>query len=298
LDAADEIGRKAMTKSDSSAAIHLILDWIAFLRQDIQGMERQIHWNARCPEEEDLLLYAQSDTEAYRGRLANAQSLSRRAMESARRAYGNETAAAWQVFAALRESEFGNQKQARTEAEAAIKLAANWKVEAVAALALALSGDTPAAEKLLAELDKSFRVDALVQSYWLATIRAAIELNRGNATKAVELLQGAARYELAVSSPTELGMMYPVYVRGHAYLLAHEGKEAASEFQNFIDHPGVVLNFPLGELSRLGLARAYALQGDTAKARTAYKDFLTLWKDADHGIPILKEAKVEYAKLQ
>ena len=114
-------------------------------------MERQIHWNARGPEE-DLLLYAQSDTEAYRGRLADAQSLSRRAVESARRAYGNETAAAWQVFAGLRESEFGNQTQARAETEAAMKLAANWKVEAVAALALARAGDTPAAEKLLARL--------------------------------------------------------------------------------------------------------------------------------------------------
>jgi DNA-binding winged helix-turn-helix (wHTH) protein/tetratricopeptide (TPR) repeat protein len=298
LDAANDVGRQAMTKSDSSAAIHLILYWIAFLRQDTEGMERQIHWNARGPEEEDLLLYAQSDTEAYRGRLANAQSLSRRAVESARRAYGNETAAAWQVFAGLRESEFGNQTQARAETEAAMKLAANWKVEAVAALALARAGDTPAAEKLLTELDKTFRLDALVQSYWLATIRAAIELNRGNATKAVELLQGAARYELAVSSPTELATMYPVYVRGYAYLLAHQGKEAAAEFQKFIDHPGVVLNFPLGALSRLGLARAYALLGDTTNARRAYQDFLTLWKDADPDLPVLRDAKSEYAKLK
>ena len=179
-----------------------------------------------------------------------------------------------------------------------MKLAANWKVEAVAALALARAGDTPAAEKLLAELDKTFRLDALVQSYWLATIRAAIELNRGNATKAVELLQGAARYELAVSSPTELATMYPVYVRGYAYLLAHQGKEAAAEFQKFIDHPGVVLNFPLGALSRLGLARAYALQGDTTNARRAYQDFLTLWKDADPDLPVLRDAKSEYAKLK
>jgi len=298
LDAANDIGQRAMTKSDSSAAIHLILYWIAFLRHDTEGMERQIHWNARGPEEEDLLLYAQSDTEAYRGRLANAQSLSRRAVESARRAYGNETAAAWQAFAGLRESEFGNQTQARAETEAAMKLAANWKVEAVAALALARAGDTPAAEKLLAELDKTFRLDALVQSYWLATIRAAIELNRGNGTKAVELLQGAARYELAVSSPTELATMYPVYVRGYAYLLAHQGKEAAAEFQKFIDHPGVVLNFPLGALSRLGVARAYALQGDTTNARRAYQDFLTLWKDSDPDLPVLRDAKSEYAKLK
>ncbi len=297
LDAANDIGRQAMTKADS-AAIRLIPYWIAFLRQDTEGMEEQINWNAGAPEEEDLLLYAQSDTEAYRGRLANAHNLSRRAVESARRGFGKETAAAWQVYAALRESEFGNQKQARAEAEAAMKLAVNWKIEAAAALGLARAGDTAGAEKLAAELDKTFPLDTFVQSYWLATIRAAIELNRSNATKAVELLQGAARYELAVSSSTELGMMYPVYVRGQAYLLEHEGKEAAAEFQKFIDHPGVVLNFPLGALSRLGLARAYALQGDTAKARAAYKDFLTLWKNADPEIPILKQAKAEYAKLQ
>jgi eukaryotic-like serine/threonine-protein kinase len=296
LDAADEIGRKAMTKSDSPA-IHLILYWIAFLRHDSGGMEEQINWNANAPEEEDLLLYAQSDTEAYRGRIASARALSRRAEESAQRSFGKETVAAWQAFAALRESEFGNQKQAGTEAEAAFKLSGNWKVEAVAALGLARAGDTAGAEKLAAELDKTFPRDTLVQSYWLATIRAAIALSHSNAKKALELLQAAARYELAVSSPTELATMYPVYLRGYAYLLAHQGKEAAAEFEKFIGHPGVVLNFPLGALSRLGLARAYALQGDTTNARGAYQDFLTLWKDADPDIPILKEAKAEYAKL-
>ncbi len=295
-DEANDIGRQVLTKGDSSP-LHLILYWIAFLRQDAGGMERQIHWNAAAPEEEDLLLYAQSDTEAYQGRLTDARKLSRRAVESALRANRKETAAAWQAHAALRESEFGNQKQARAEAEAAMKLAVNWRIEAAAALGLARAGDTARAEKLAAELDKTFSY-ALVQSYWLATIRAAVELNRGHATKAIELLQAAAPYELAVSSPTELGMMYPVYVRGQAYLLARDGKEAAAEFQKFLDHPGIVLNFPLGALAHLGLARAYAMQGDTTKARAAYQDFLALWKDADPDIPILKKAKTEYAKLQ
>jgi eukaryotic-like serine/threonine-protein kinase len=296
LDEANDIGRQALTKGDSPP-LHLILYWIAFLRHDTGGMERQINWNAAAPEQEDVLLYAQSDTEAYQGRLTNARKLSRRAVESALRAHKKETAAAWQVYAALRESEFGNQKQARSEAGAAMKLAANWRIEAAAALGLARAGDTAGAEKLATELDKTFPY-TLVKTYWLATIRAATELNRGHATKAIELLQGAAPYELAVSSPTELGMMYPVYVRGQAYLLAHNGKEAAVEFQKTIDHPGVVLNFPLGALARLGLARAYTLQGETAKARAAYQDFLTLWKDADPDIPILREAKAEYAKLR
>jgi DNA-binding winged helix-turn-helix (wHTH) protein/tetratricopeptide (TPR) repeat protein len=297
LDAANNVGRQAMTKTDSPA-IHLILYWIAFLRHDNGGMEEQINWNANAPEEEDLLLYAQSDTEAYRGRIASARALSRRAEESAQRSFGKETVAAWQAFAALRESEFGNRKQARTDTEAAFKLSGNWKVEAVAALGLARAGDTAGAEKLAAELDKTFPQDTLVQSYWLATIRAAIALSRSNAKKALELLQGAARYELAVSSPTELATMYPVYLRGYAYLLADQGKEAAAEFEKFIGHPGVVLNFPLGALAHLGLARAYALSGDTGKAKTAYQDFFGLWKDADPDIPILKEAKAEYTKLQ
>jgi eukaryotic-like serine/threonine-protein kinase len=301
VDAANDIVRQAITRKMDSSAMHLILYWVAFLQQDTGGMERQINWTAGRHEEEDqedLLLYAQSDTEAYHGRLANARNLSRRAVEWARRANAKETAAAWQVNAALRESEFGNRKQARAEADAAMNLAVNFKVEAAAALGLARAGDTMRAERIATQLNKSFPMNTALQGYWLPTIRAAIELNRGNATKAIELLQGTAPYELAVLSPTELGTMYPVYVRGHAYLLANKGKEAAAEFQKIIDHPGVVLNFPFGALAHLGLARACELQGDTAKSRAAYQDFLMLWKDADADIPILREAKAEYAKLQ
>jgi len=296
LDAANDIGRQAMTKLDDSA--RLIPYWIAFLRQDARGMEEQINKNAGGPgEEDDLLLFVQSDTEAYRGRLANARNLSLRAVEVAR-AVGKESAAAWQVYAALRESEFGNQKQARAEAEAAMKLAANWKIEAAAALGLARTGDNVGAERLAVQLDESFPMSTVLQGYWLPTIRAAIALNRGNAMKAIELLQNTAPYEFGVSSPTELGMMYPVYVRGQAYLLAHQGKEAAAEFQKIIDHRGIVLNEPIGALAHLQLGRAYALQGDIAKSRAAYQDLLTLWKDADPDIPIFKQAKAEYAKLQ
>jgi DNA-binding winged helix-turn-helix (wHTH) protein/tetratricopeptide (TPR) repeat protein len=296
LDAASDIGRQAMTKLDDSA--RLIPYWIAFLRQDARGMEEQINKNAGGPgEEDDLLLFVQSDTEAYRGRLANARNLSLRAVEVAR-TVGKESAAAWQVFAALRESEFGNQKQAHASTEAAMKLAANWRIEAAAALGLARAGDNVGAERLAVKLDNSFPISTALQGYWLPTIRSAIALNRGNATKAIELLQNTAPYELGVSSPTELGMMYPVYVRGQAYLMERQGKEAVAEFQKFLDHPGIVLNFPLGALAHLGLARAHAMQGDTAKSRAAYQDFLTLWKDADPDIPIFKEAKAEYAKLQ
>src|SRR5712692_7040539 len=137
-----------------------------------------------------------------------------------------------------------------------------------------------------------------MQGYWLPAIRAAIELDAKNPAKAMELLKTAAPYELGQSQPFQLGMLYPVYLRGQAYLLAHQGKEAAAEFQRMIDHRGIILNFPLGALAHVGLGRAYALQGDTARSSAAYQDFFTLWKDADPGIPILKQAKAEYAKLQ
>jgi predicted Zn-dependent protease len=193
--------------------------------------------------------------------------------------------------------ESGNREQARAEAKAAVKLAPNRDVRVMAALALARAGDTAGAEKLAAELDKTFPLDTLVQRYWLPTIRAGVALERKDPNRAIELLKVASTIELG--APTNLTIfLCPVYLRGEAYLMLHDGNRAAAEFQKFIDHRGVVVNFPWGALARLGLARAYALQGDTAKARAAYQDFLTLWKDADPDIPILKEAKAEYAKLQ
>jgi predicted Zn-dependent protease len=163
----------------------------------------------------------------------------------------------------------------------------------MAALALARGGDTVGAEKLAAELEKTSPLDTMVQRYWLPTIRASVALERNDPNRAIELLK--------VVSPIELGRagnLLPVYLRGEAYLMLHDGNRAAGEFQEFIDYRGLIANFPWGALARLGLARAYAMQGDKAKARTAYQDFLTLWKDADPDIPILKQAKTEYAKLQ
>jgi predicted Zn-dependent protease len=167
----------------------------------------------------------------------------------------------------------------------------------MAALALTRAGETAGAEKLAAELDKTFPLDTRVQRYWLPTIRAGVALENKDPNRAIELLKAASTIELGV--PTQFTIyLCPVYVRGEAYLMLHDGNAAAAEFQKFIDHRGLVENFPWGALARLGLARAYAMQGDMAKARSAYQDFLTLWKDADPDIPILKEAKTEYAKLQ
>jgi predicted Zn-dependent protease len=150
------------------------------------------------------------------------------------------------------------------------------------------------------ELEKQNPLNTVINGYWLPTMRAAVEINRNDPGKAIELLQTAASSELGNPLPQVNGgvFFYPIYVRAQAYLLLHRGNEAATEFQKFLAHRGVVGNCPLGALAHLGLARAYALQGETAKAKTAYQDFLTLWKDADPDIPILKEAKAEYAKLQ
>jgi eukaryotic-like serine/threonine-protein kinase len=170
-------------------------------------------------------------------------------------------------------------------------------VQAMAALALARAGDTAGAEKLAADLNKTFPLDTLVQRYWLPTIQASVGLQRKDLNRAIEVLRVASPIELG--QPTQVTVfLCPVYVRGEAYLMLHNGNAAAAEFQKFIDQRGAVVNFQWGVLARLGLARAYAMQGDTAKARTAYQEFLTLWKDADPDVPILKEAKSEYAKLQ
>jgi predicted Zn-dependent protease len=177
-----------------------------------------------------------------------------------------------------------------------VKLGPNRDVRVIAALALALAGDTAAAEKLATELNKTFPLDTMVQRYWVPTIRAAVALERKDPDRAIELLKATSTVELGAPTNNTVWMR-PVYLRGEAYLMLHDGNRAAAEFQKFIDHPGVVMNFPWGALARLGLARAYAMRGDTAKARSAYQDFLTLWKDADPEIPILKQAKAEYAKL-
>jgi eukaryotic-like serine/threonine-protein kinase len=266
---------------------------LAFLKGDAAQMAQLVSAAMGKPGAEDLLLATQADTEGWYGKLRNAHELTRKAMDSAERNDANEAAAAYQAEAALREVESGNREQARAEANAAVKLAPNRDVWAIAALVLARAGDTAGAEKLATELDKTLPLDTLVQRYWLPAIRAAVALHLKDPNRAIELLKAASPIELGAST----AILCPVYLRGEAYLMLHDGNRAAAEFQKFIDHRGLVANFPWGALARLGLARAYAIQGDTAKARAAYQDFLTLWKDADPDIPILKEANAEYAKL-
>jgi tetratricopeptide (TPR) repeat protein len=271
---------------------------LAFLKGDPTRMTQLASVAMGKPGTEDALLSSQADTDGWYGKLKSADELTRRATNSAAHNDAKETAAAYQATGALREVEAGNPEQGHTEANAALKLAPNHDVKVVAALALARAGDIAGAEKLVADLDKTYPLDTLVQRYWLPTIRASVALERKDPNLAIELLQETGAIELGQPTSSLTIFLCPVYVRGEAYLMLHDGGRAAAEFQKFIDHRGLVVNFPWGALARLGLARAYAMQGDTAKAKAAYQEFLTIWKNADPDVPILKQAIAEYRKLQ
>ncbi len=270
---------------------------LAFLKGDTDGMARFAAAAQGKPGTEDLLLASQADTAGWYGELKQARELTWRAMDSAQHNDAKESAATYQAAAALREVEAGNMAQARADAEAALRLAPNRDVEAMATLALARAGDTARAEKLAAELDQAFPLDTLIQRYWLPTIRAAVALQQKDPGRAIELLKQTSAIEL--TQPTLVSVfLCPVYLRGEAYLALHDGNSAAMEFQKFVDHRGLVVNFAWGALARLNLARAYVLEGDKIRARAAYQDFLALWKNADPDIPIYQQAKEEYAKVK
>jgi tetratricopeptide (TPR) repeat protein len=297
LDKAEAVYKQAEERKLENEFLLQVRYWLAFLKGNAAQMAQLVSAAMGKPGSEALLLATQAATEGWYGKLKNAHELTGRGMDSAQHNDAKESAAAYQAAAALREAESGNREQARAEAHAAVKLAPNRDVRAIAALALARAGDTARTEKLAAELDKTFPLDTLVQRYWLPTIRAGVALERKDPNRAIELLKAASTVELG--APTGLTIfLCPAYLRGEAYLMLHDGNRAAAEFQKFVDHRGVVMNFPWGALARLGLARAYAMQGNTAKARAAYQDFLALWKDADPDVPVLKQAKAEYAKLQ
>jgi serine/threonine protein kinase len=271
---------------------------LGFLRNDADAMQKQVALVAGKTGLEDDMLSAQSDTEAYHGRLQQARAYSRRAAEVGRQNGTMEVAAGWVVNEGWREAEFGNSAEARHAAASAIQLAPGARyTRCVAALALARAGDAAQAQSISDKVAAEFPQDTVVNSYWLPMARAAIELNRHNPAKAVEELRAAQGLELGLPEPW-IAPMGVLYLRGYALLAAGQAKEAAAEFQRILDRPGIVLNSPLGPLAHLGLGRALAAGGERAKARAAYQDFLAIWKDADPDIPILKQAKAEYAKLQ
>ena len=296
LDEARAVLDQSLARNLDSGGLREIMYLLAFLRGDKAQMERQVDWAAGKPGDEDLLLSSQSDTEAYYGRMGKARDLSRRAVDAASRADSKESAALWQVDAALREAEIGEAAKARQGVTAALALSMGRDMKVAAALALARTGDAARAKVLAEELEKTYPANTLLKLYWLSTLNAAIAVGKGNSKQALLDLEPAAPYELG--NPGYVNFLYPAYVRGQAYLLAHEGTAAAAEFQKLLDHPGIVLNFVTGSLAHLQIGRAYAMAGDTTKAKGAYHDFFTLWKDADPDIPILKEAKAEYTKLE
>jgi serine/threonine protein kinase/tetratricopeptide (TPR) repeat protein len=299
----------AMARKLDDDTLHLVRYGIAFLESDGKVMSEQAAWFTDRPEVQDEMLALEAETEAYAGHLNKARELTRRAVDSALRADNKAAASIWELEGAFCEQIFG-EPNARQQAAAALNTAPqNPETQEFGALVLAGSGDTKRAEILLQDLQKHFPYHTVLQSNWSPTIRAQIALANQQPRQAIDQLQAALSVELGGSLSVQgPPCLYPIYVRGEAYLAAGQGSAAAEEFQKIIDHRGIAWSCTTGALARLGLARANALQSRTSQgadadaARTRalahYKDFLNLWKDADPDIPILKEAKAEYAKLK
>ena len=290
---------EARTKSLDSNFHVPILYGIAFYRDDPSEMAHQVARATGKSGVEDLIFGLQADTAAYSGRLKEAREFSRQASTLARRAGEKETAAGYQAVAALREALFGLTNSAGGRAAEAKDRLTGRDLDYAVALTFAYAEGTNRAQALADGLAQKYPEDVVVEFNYLPTLRAKLALRRGDPEEALGLLKVAAPYELGLPAVGFYNWpnMYPVYVRGEAYLAAHRGPEAAAEFQKILDHRGIVLNEPIGALAHLQLGRAYGLQADTAKARAAYQDFLTLWKNADPDIPILLQAKAEYTKL-
>ncbi len=309
FDEAKRVVQEAQSRKMNDFILHNCIYAIAFLHGDTAAMAQQLQWFVGKPEENWGTALA-ADTEAYGGRLPRARELTKQSIDSAVRADSKEGAALWQENSALREAAFGNLPEAREAAKKGLQLApASSGVMAEAALALAMAADSAPAENLARQLNKQYPLDTQMQLLWLPAIRAALLLRARNPAAAIEALQPGTTVEYGqVSFATSLSSLYPTYIRGEAYLAAGQGKEAAAEFQKIIDHNGIVWNCWTGALAHLGVARANALQSrtshgadaDAARVRSlaSYKDFLALWRDADPHIPVLKEAKVEYARVQ
>jgi eukaryotic-like serine/threonine-protein kinase len=299
LDDAKAAYPSALANHIDSSFLAFALYSIKFLDGDTAGATEMTVKSAGTPEE-GFFLANEALTNAYFGRLAKSRDFSRRVIESAQRAGDKDAAAAYMASEALIEVLFGNASEARQQATMALALSHAKDTQFAGAFTLALAGDAARAEALANELAKRFPEDTAVLFNYLPMLRAAIAVNRNDFGKAIEALQSAAPYDLAEPCQSFFCFQtgYSIFARAQAYLAARQGGEAAAEFQKIIDHRGVVVNEPIGALAHLGLARAFVLQGDIAKARAAYQDFLTLWKDADSGIPVFIAAKAEFVKLK
>jgi serine/threonine protein kinase/tetratricopeptide (TPR) repeat protein len=309
FDQAQQIIHEAQVRKIDSVIFHSAFYALAFFGADSAKMAEQQQWFAGQPEYENVGLALASDTEAYGGHPGKARELTKRAVDSAVRTDNKEAGAIFLANAALQEAAYGNTAEARQTAAEALKLApASRGAEAEAALAFAMSGDTARSESLAQDLENRFPLDAHMQSLWLPAIRAQLALDRKNTGSALSIPQAGPPFELGqIPFAANVSCLYPLYVRGETYLASGQGRAAAAEFENILDHRGIVWNCWTGALAHLGVARANALQARTlqgadadaarVRALAAYRDFLTLWKDADPDIPVLKQAKAEYAKL-
>jgi eukaryotic-like serine/threonine-protein kinase len=310
FDEARKVIIEAQTRKVDDFILHDALYALAFIGVDAAAMAQQQQWFAGEPEFENVGLGLASDTEAYGGHLSKARELTKRAVDSAVRADNKENAAVYLAIAAQREAAFGNAAQARQTAAENLRVApASQGAVSEAALAFAMAGDAARADSLAEDIKKRFPLDTHTQSLWLPAIQAQLALDRKNPVVALDALPADSPIEFGqIPFVTNISCLYPVYVRGEAYLANGQGGAAAAEFQKILDHSGIVWNCWTGAMAHLGVARANALQARTSggvdadsarvRALTAYRDFLTLWKDADPDIPILNEAKREYAKLQ
>jgi serine/threonine protein kinase/tetratricopeptide (TPR) repeat protein len=300
VEEAEKTIRAAAERKRETPDLLLLQYYVAFVKNDTAGMDRAAALAKGKPGVEDWMLHSQSLVEARLGRLQAATTISRRAVDMARQAGQKESAASYEAAQAVWQALFGNAAAARRSATAALELSNGRDVEYGSAFALAVAGDLLRAQSLAADLRKRFPEDTSVQFNYLPALGAMFALNRHEPEKAIELLRANVAYESAVP-PIDFyeyfGGLYPVYVRGEAYLAGHRGTEAAVEFQKIIDHRGIVAGDPIGALAHFQLGRAYAVAGDKTRAKSAYQDFLTLWKDADPDIPILQQARAEYAKL-
>ncbi|HLV96403.1 MAG TPA: protein kinase [Candidatus Acidoferrales bacterium] len=298
FDEARAVADEAQAKKLDSGFLRATLYQIAFLQGDAAGMSQQVAWGAGKPGIEDVMLSLDADTDAYSGQLRKAEQFSLRAEASAQQAGEKETAASYEAQAGLREALFGNSSQAEKYAEAALKLSNGRDVQFQSGLAFAFAGNASKTQAVVDDYEKRFPTDTIVKFIYLPAIEGQLDIARHDPSKALEDLQPSAPYALGqTGSAGVIVALYPVYVQAEAYRAAKQGQEAVAEYQKILDHRGAVVNGPIGALAHLGLARAYALAGQTAQARTAYQDFFALWKNADPDIPILKQAKEEYAKL-
>jgi len=300
LGEAENAARRASEQKIDIPLLGLLRYDVAFLKGDNGGMQREVAAARGKSGAEELISDHQAFALAYTGHLQEAGKMLWRARDLEQQAGHREKAALFETRAALWEAFYGDAPAAKPVAMAALALAKNREVQYGAALALAMAGDSSQAQTLINGLERSFPEDTSVKFNYLPTVRAFLALNHGDPAKAIELLRVAVPHELGQPRSSQTGFfgaLYPIYARGQAYAVTRQGAAAAREFQNILDHRGIMVGDPIGVLAHLQLGRAYAMQGDTAKAKSAYEDFLTLWKDADPDIPILKQAKAEYKRL-